>query len=180
MGPPRTNQEAVSSEPGCLVMAGPGAARHLEKKRTSLRPSGLSRAPGRRREADGSAPSHPHCIWGMNGSVLCPPGFQAKAGSANAACVVGSSWERRRPGRGGGGSGGPAASAALASAVFPGIETPERWQAHPSPTGRPPQEACQPDVPASFPREHTPRARARAHTRTRTPTLIRALSPLSP
>ena len=85
MGPPRTNQEAVSSEPGCLVMAGPGAARHLEKKRTSLRPCGLSRAPGRRREADGSAPSHPHCIWGMNGSVLCPPGFQAKAGSANAA-----------------------------------------------------------------------------------------------
>lgn len=85
MGPPRTNQEAVSSEPGCPVTAGPGAAWHLERKCTSLRPPGLSRAPGRRREADGSAPSHPHCIWGMNDSVLCPPGFQAKAGSANAA-----------------------------------------------------------------------------------------------
>ena len=85
MGPPRTNQEAVSSEPRCPVMAGPGAAQHLERECTSQRPPGLSRVPGRRRETDGSAPSRPHCIWGMNGSVLRPPGFQAKAGSANPA-----------------------------------------------------------------------------------------------
>ena len=85
MGPPRTNQEAVSSEPGCPVTAGPGATPHLERKRTSRRPPGLSRASGRRREAASSAPSRPHCIWGMNGSVLHPPGFQAKARSANMA-----------------------------------------------------------------------------------------------
>ena len=66
-------------------MAGPGAAHHLERECTSQRPPGLSRVPGRRRETDGSAPSRPHCIWGMNGSVLRPPGFQAKAGSANEA-----------------------------------------------------------------------------------------------
>lgn len=51
---------------------------------------------------------------------------KAKLGQPTRPCVVGSSWERRRPARGGGGLGHPVVSSGPASAVFLGIETPER------------------------------------------------------
>lgn len=132
------------------IRAGPEAPRHLERKRTFGCPLQLSHTPGLRQEADGSAWSHPHSIWRMNGSLLHHSSFQGKARSANTALrgwvqlgeATSSPWWWW--------VGSPSGVLRTSFRCFPGNRNPRApvWFIS-LPQGDPLQEECLPDVPAS-------------------------------